>query len=263
MSQPLVRTSVDDGIALVVLDRPESLNAVNDPLREQLLAALGALSDDIGVRAVVLTGAGRAFCAGGDIKAMSERLASPPGSVAFAGWQRMQAVSRAIVRLHSMSKVTIAAVNGAAAGLGCDLALCCDFVVCAPEATFAMSYLRRGLIPDGGGMYFLPRRVGLQKAKELIFTGRSVSAAEALDIGLADRLVGEGRDLLAVARAVAEEMTVAPPSAIALTKSILDRSFELSLEEVFALGASAQAISYTTDAHREAVESFLATRRHD
>jgi enoyl-CoA hydratase/carnithine racemase len=258
-----VRTSVDDGVALVVLDRPESLNAVSDALRAQLLDALAALADDATVRAVVLTGEGRAFCAGGDLKAMSERLASPQGLVAFAGWERMQTVSRAVVRLHSMNKVTIAAVNGAAAGLGCDLALCCDFVVCAPNAVFAMSYLRRGLIPDGGGLYFLPRRVGLQKAKELIYTGRPVEAAEAVAIGLADRLVEEGAELLEVARSLAAEMTVASDSAIALTKSILDRSFELSLEEVFALGASAQAICYTTNSHRVAVESFLASRRHD
>lgn len=256
----LVRVKIDDAIALVVLDRPEALNALSDALREQLLQALVDLGADAAVRAVVITGEGRAFCAGGDIKAMQTRLANPAGEAGFAGWLRMQEVGRAVTRLHTLNKVTVAAVNGPAAGLGCDLALCCDFVVAGSSASFAMSYVQRGLVPDGGGLYFLPRRVGLAKAKELIFSGRSVGAEEAHAIGLADRLVAQG-ELLAEARQLASEMSQAPLSALALSKSILDRSFELGLEDVFALGAAAQAICYTTDAHHDLVNAFLESRR--
>jgi enoyl-CoA hydratase/carnithine racemase len=258
----LVRVEHEGALARLTLDRPEALNALSEALRDQLLDSIAVLGADPSVRAVVLTGAGRAFCSGGDLKAMQARLSTPGGEVAYAGWQRMQEVARAVTKLHTLNKVTVAAVNGPAAGLGCDLALCCDFVVAASDATFAMSYVRRGLVPDGGGLYFLPRRVGLAKAKELIYSGRSVGAEEAVAIGLADRLVA-AEDLLAEASHLAEEMSEAPLHAIALSKSILDRSFELSLEEVFALGTSAQAICYTTDAHREAVDAFLASRRHD
>ncbi len=260
--RPLVRVELDEGIATVVLDRPEARNAMSDELREQMLAVFIRLGADPSIRAVILTGAGRAFCAGGDLKAMQSRMANPAGEVAYAGWLRMQEVSRAVARLHTLNKITVAAVNGPAVGLGCDLALCCDFLVAGGKATFAMSYLRRGLIPDGGGNYFLPRRVGLAKAKELIFSGRSIDAEEALTIGLVDRLV-EQDELLGAARQFAREMSDAPLSAIALTKSILDRSLELSLDEVFALGAAAQAICYTTDAHHDLVTDFLQSRRRD
>jgi enoyl-CoA hydratase/carnithine racemase len=258
----LVRVEQDGGVALLTLDRPEALNALSEALREQLLEAVTRLGADPSVRAVVLTGAGRAFCAGGDLKAMQARLGTPGGEVAYAGWMRMHEVGRAVTMLHNLHKVTVAAVNGPATGLGCDLALCCDFVVASQAATFSMSYVRRGLVPDGGGLYFLPRRVGLAKAKELIYSGRTFDAEEALALGAADRLAA-AEELLPTARSLAEEMSGAPSSAIALSKSILDRSFELPLEEVFALGTSAQAICYTTDAHREAVDAFLQSRRRD
>ena len=123
---------------------------------------------------------------------MKERLAAPAGEIAFTGWQRQKRLHQVVAILHGMGKPTIAAVNGAAAGLGCDLALACDFIIASEAASFAMSFILRGLVPDGGGLYFLPRRVGLVRAKELIFTGRRVAAQEALAIGLADRLIIAG-----------------------------------------------------------------------
>ena len=131
-----------------------------------------------------------------------------------------------------------------------------DFIIASEWANFTWSYINRGIIPDGGGMYFLPRRVGLPKAKELIFTGRSVQAQEALAIGLADR-VASPDTLLREARAWAVELSRGSPAALALTKSILDRTFELPEEQVFALGRQAQAICYTTRAHQESVAAFL------
>ena len=137
---------------------------------------------------------------------MQARLKQPLGAVADAGWRRQRRLHHMVMRLHSMEKVTIAAVNGPAAGLGADLALCCDFIIAAPEASFVMSFILRGLVPDGGGMYFLPRRIGLPKAKELIFTGRRVGAEEAVAMGMADRLAAPGQ-LLAEATAWAAELT--------------------------------------------------------
>ena len=147
-----------------------------------------------------------------------------------------------------------------AMGLGCDMALCCDFIMASEAAVFGMSFILRGLVSDGGGLYFLPRRVGLPRAKELIFTGRSVQAQEALTIGLADR-VASPDTLLQEARAWAVELSRGSPAALALTKSILDRTFELPEEQVFALGREAQAICYTTREHQESVAAFLEQDR--
>jgi len=254
-----IEVRIEAGIAVVLLNRPKVRNAMNDEMRVDLIARLDALSRDDSVRALVITGNGEAFCAGGDIKSMQQRLQADPGKVAFNGWQRQQRTHHAVTDLHNFGKPTIAAVNGAATGLGADLAFCCDFVLASDKASFAMTYIARGLIPDGGGMYFLPRRVGLAKAKELFFSCRKVEAQEALQLGMADRTCAHDA-LLPTAVAWAAEMSAGSPAAIALTKSILNQSFEKDAEEVFALGSQAQAICYTTAEHRASVESFLAKR---
>ena len=156
-----------------------------------------------------------------------------------------------------MPKPTIAAVNGAAAGLGADTALACDFIIASEWASFSWSYIHRGIIPDGGGMYFLPRRVGLAKAKELIFTGRKVNADEALALGIADRKTGADT-LVADAQAWATELTQGSATALALSKTILNQTFESSAHQVFAQGSQAQGICYTSTEHRESVMAFLA-----
>ena len=184
----LVELTVEDKVAIVTLNRPEVRNAINDALRAELVAVLERVAADEGIRAVVLTGKGKAFCSGGDISGMKERLNASAGQVAYNGWRRQGQTHRSVALLHGMPKVVIAAVNGAATGLGCDMALACDFIVASGHAAFSMSFVKRGLVSDGGGMYFLPRRIGLPRAKELIFTGRSVDAKEALAIGLADRV---------------------------------------------------------------------------
>tara|TARA_Y100001936_G_scaffold67960_1_gene66944 strand:- start:2504 stop:3298 length:795 start_codon:yes stop_codon:yes gene_type:complete len=243
-------------IAIITLNRPEKLNAIDDAMRTDLMAAIDWTSQADSVRAIVLTGSGKAFCAGGDISAMRERLEAPIGQVAMNGWNRQRRTHHAVTMLHGLAKPTVAAVNGAAAGLGADLALCCDFVVASDKAMFTMSYLLRGLIPDGGGMYFLPRRVGLARAKELIFSGRRVPAEEAHEMGMIE-IVTSADNLLDEAIATAERMTAGSPNALSLAKSIMEQSLELSIEEVFALGCQAQAICYTTDEHRNAVADFL------
>ena len=248
---------VTDGVATLRLDRPERRNAIDDAMRGEMIAALENAAYDPAVRALVVTGTGSAFCAGGDVRGMRNRLAAPQEDVAFNGWRRQQRTHRAVALLHTMPKPTIAAVNGAATGLGCDVALSCDFIMAAETAQFTMSFIARGLIPDGGGMYFLPRRVGLARAKELVFTGRRVGAAEALAIGMADRVVADA-DLAASAQDWARALSAGSPAALALAKSVMDRSLEMSFEQVLAEGAKAQALCYTTAEHRASVEAFLA-----
>lgn len=256
MTTDLIELHVQDAIATIHLNRPEKRNAMSDEMRSQFIAALERVAGDNEIRALVLTGNGKGFCAGGDVAGMERRMNATPGDVGFAGWSRQQRVHYTVSLLHDMPKPTIAAVNGAASGLGADTALACDFVIASSEASFTWSYIHRGLIPDGGGMYFLPRRVGLAKAKELIFSGRKVDADEGLRLGIVDRL-STADALLADAQAWAMELSKGSRTALALGKSILNQSFELPAEQIFAQGSQAQGICYTSTEHRNAVLAFL------
>jgi enoyl-CoA hydratase/carnithine racemase len=253
----LIDLQTRDGIATLTLNRPDKMNAISDDLRTELIDALDALGRDNSVRALVFTGAGKGFCAGGDIGGMKGRMEAPEGERGFNGWKRQQRVHTQVSLLHHLPKPTIAAVNGAAAGLGADMALSCDFVMASTTASFSWSYIKRGLIPDGGGLYFLPRRVGLSRAKELIFTGRKVDAEEALKLGIADRLAAP-ENLLAEAQAWAAELSQGSGTALALSKSIIEQTFEQSAEQLFSQGSLAQGICYTSTAHRKSVLAFLA-----
>src|SRR5215813_12334063 len=246
MTDRRVEFSVDSGVAIATLNRPAVRNAIDEGTRAELAEVLDQVAQDDAIGALVLTGEGTAFCAGGDISAMQQRLGSPPGKLGSTGWLRQRRLHGMIGALHALEKPTIAAVNGAAAGIGMDLALCCDFIVASDQALFIMSYVQRGLIPDGGGLYFLPRRVGLPRAKELIFSARPVVADEALRIGIADKLV-TADELIPTAVRWASELSGGNRTALALSKAIIDQTFELTAEQAFALGAQAQAICYTTD----------------
>lgn len=251
-----IMTDVRNGIATIKLNRPDVRNAINDQMRAELIAAFEWADKARQVRGVILTGEGKGFCSGGDITGMRGRLEAPAGEVAFNGWLRQKQTHKSINVIRSMTKPVIAAINGSAFGLGLDMALACDFIIAAPGVKLSMSFIKRGLVSDGGGMYFLPRRVGLVKAKELILTGRVVEAEEALQMGMVDRISVAER-LLEDAQSWAEELSQGAPAAIALTKAILDQSLESSADEIFTLGREAQAICYTTAEHRASVEEFL------
>lgn len=257
MSYQYIQLQTVDGIATLTLNRPDKRNAMSDDMRTEFIHALEHVSADKAIRALVLTGAGKGFCAGGDIAGMERRMNAPTGEIAFNGWHRQQRVHHTQTLLHTMPKPVIAAVNGAASGLGADTALACDFIIASEWANFTWSYIHRGIIPDGGGMYFLPRRVGLAKAKELIFTGRKVDIDEAIALGIADRQVS-GATLVADAQAWAREMTQGSGTALALTKTILNQTFEQTAHQVFAQGSQAQGICYTSTEHRDSVMAFLA-----
>lgn len=253
----LIDLQVNAGIATIYFNRPEKRNAMSDDMRSEFIAALERVAADKAIKAVVLTGRGKGFCAGGDIAGMERRMQAPSGEVGFNGWHRQQRVHHTQSLLHTLPKPTIAAVNGAASGLGADTALACDFIIAADDASFTWSYINRGIIPDGGGMYFLPRRIGLARAKELIFTGRKVMAEEALQLGIADRLTA-AETLVADAQAWAAELGKGSATALALGKAILNQSFEITANQVFAMGSQAQGICYTSTEHRESVMAFLA-----
>jgi len=245
-----------DGIVCLRLNRPESRNAIDDAMRAQLLSEVDRAGADRAVRAVIVTGNGPAFCAGGDIRAMRARMQAPLEEVGFNGWSRQQQTHKLLTTLYALPKPVIAAVNGPCTGLGADLAMACDFVIASSASTFAWNYVLRGLIPDGGGMYFLPRRVGMAKAKELIFSGRTLDADEARSLGIADRLAAPDA-LVADALAWARELTGGSAPALALAKSILNQSYESSAEQVFQMGSQAQGLCYVTREHRDAVAAFL------
>jgi enoyl-CoA hydratase/carnithine racemase len=256
MNYSLIDLQVQSGIATLTLNRPDKRNAMSDAMRTEFIHALEQVTADKAIRALVLTGAGKGFCAGGDISGMQRRMDAPAGEVGFNGWHRQQRVHYTQVLLHTMPKPVIAAVNGAASGLGADTALACDFIIASEWASFSWSYINRGIIPDGGGMYFLPRRVGLSKAKDLIFTGRKVDLEEAVALGIVDRKTSTDR-LLADAQAWATELSKGSATALALGKTILNQTFELSAHQVFAQGSQAQGICYTSTEHRDSVLAFL------
>jgi enoyl-CoA hydratase/carnithine racemase len=257
MTSRLIDLQVHSGIATIYFNRPDKRNAMSDDMRTEFIMALEHVASDKAIRALVLTGNGKGFCAGGDVTGMERRMKAPAGEIAFNGWHRQQRVHHTQSLLHTMPKPTIAAVNGAASGLGADTALACDFIIASDTASFTWSYIHRGIIPDGGGMYFLPRRVGLSKAKELIFSGRKVEAEEAVKLGIADRQAS-AETLVGEAQAWATELSRGSATALALGKTILNQTFEMSAQQVFAQGSQAQGICYTSTEHRDSVMAFLA-----
>jgi enoyl-CoA hydratase/carnithine racemase len=249
---------VEHGVGILTLNRPNVLNAINQQMRSDLRDCIDHIVADASIRALVLTGEGRAFCAGGDIRGMQERL-DQGARVGEIGWRRQRELHETLAKLYNLDRPTVAAINGAAAGLGLDLALNCDFVFAADTAAVSASFVLRGLVPDGGGLFHLPRRVGVAAAKELIYSGRSVKSDEALAIGLVDRVL-PAAGLVAFAILWLRELSAEHDVARALSKSILNRSLELSLDEVNMLGSQAQAFCYGTPAHQESVRKFLAER---
>jgi len=248
---------VSDHVARLTLNRPQALNALNGALKAELADAVSRVAADPEVRAVLLTGAGRGFCAGGDIKEMN------PDAGPTATKRKLDAIlGSVLVPLATLKKPVIAAVNGFAVGAGFNLALACDMIVAADTAVFSQIFVRVGLVPDSGGLYFLTRVVGLNRAKELCFTGRDVSAAEAATMGFVNRVV-PAAGLIDVAHALAAEIARGPAVALALTKTALNLSSTASMAEMMELEGLAQAIAASTDEHREGLTAFAQRRKPD
>lgn len=244
-----------EGVGIVTLNRPKSLNAIVDEMRAELLELMTRLSSDRSVKAIVITGAGRAFCAGGDVKQMSSARNG------FEIRDRMKGYMHNVVKLiWTMEKPVIAAVNGYAVGAGCNLALACDFVIAAETAKFNQSFVNIGLAPDTGGLYFLPQLVGLAKAKELMLRGKPIDAVEAERIGMIMKAV-PGETLMDEAMALADELAAGAPRAIGLTKLMLNRSADMTLEQTLEYEVSVQASLISSDDHKEGARAFSEKRK--
>ncbi|GFE16210.1 enoyl-CoA hydratase [Streptomyces glebosus] len=253
----LVLHATDNGVSWLTLNRPDAMNAVTWDQRERLIGRLADASADPGIRAVVLTATGKGFCAGADLRGAppaGERVAGDVARMIRGGAQRL------ITAVLDCEKPVIAAVNGTAAGLGAHLALACDLVLAAESARFIEVFVRRGLVPDGGGAYLLPRLIGPQRAKELLFFGDALSAAEAERLGLVNRVVPDG-ELAKTAREWAERLAAGPTRALALTKQLVNASLDADRSTAFAAEATAQEINMTTADAQEGVASFVARRR--
>jgi enoyl-CoA hydratase/carnithine racemase len=247
-------------VAILTLNRPESLNALGAPGDGDAVAATcEEVNGDLDVRCVVLTGAGRAFSAGGDVKAMKAREGAFAGSgVAIRDGYRRN-IHRIVRSIYGLEVPAIAAVNGAAIGLGCDVACMTDIRICADNARFGVTFLKLGLIPGDGGAWLLPRTIGMSRAAEMLFTGDVIDAQTAVAWGLVSRAV-PAETLLDEAIALANRIAAQPPHALRLAKSLLRQGQSASYDTIMEMSAAAQAISHLTEDHMEGVDALLEKR---
>jgi 2-(1,2-epoxy-1,2-dihydrophenyl)acetyl-CoA isomerase len=256
----------DGGVLWLTLNRPEAANAVTPDQRDRLIALLEDASGRLEVRAVVITATGKHFCTGADLRNSRQGPMRPEGvpELVIGDVARMihAGAQRLITAVVDCEKPVIGAINGTAAGIGAHLALACDLVVAAEEARFIEVFVRRGLVPDGAGAWLLPRRIGLQKAKEMMFFGDAVSAAEAERLGLVNRVV-PADEVEKVAGEWAARLASGPTRSIGLTKALLNRSLDSDRATAFREEALAQELNMQTrDAH-EGVDAFKERRDPD
>lgn len=259
MSKVLVEKA--NRIATVTINAPESRNTMTDAgMIEALLAALADVDADRGISVMILTGAGTAFSAGGDVKAMANRtgmFAGAPLDIAEGYRTGVQRIPKA---LYGLDIPTIAAVNGPAVGAGCDLAFMCDMRVASATAQFGEVFVNLGIIPGDAGSWFLPRRIGYQIAAEMTFTGRLVGADEALAKGLVLKVVPPEK-LMDEAKALAGVIASKPPRAVRQAKRLLRAGEAMDLANFLEMAAANQALAHTTSDHLEAVKAFVEKRK--
>ncbi|MFJ7271072.1 enoyl-CoA hydratase/isomerase family protein [Streptomyces sp. NPDC099050] len=247
----------ESGVSWITLNRPEAMNAVTWDQRERVIGLLAEASADPDVRAVVITATGKGFCTGADLRgapsAPAERIVGDVARMIRLGAQRL------ITAVLDCEKPVIAAVNGTAAGLGAHLALACDLVIAAEPARFIEVFVRRGLVPDAGGAYLLPRLIGPQKAKELMFFGDALPAAEAERLGLVNKVV-PAEALAETAREWAERLAQGPTRALALTKQLVNASLDSDRATALAAEATAQELNMSTADANEGVAAFVERR---
>jgi 2-(1,2-epoxy-1,2-dihydrophenyl)acetyl-CoA isomerase len=247
-----VRLEKNASIAVLTLDRPDRLNAMNDPMWEALSQHLGEIAADEGIRAVILTGAGRAFCSGGDVTAMRQ-------SDLVTGRARSRLRHRAVLALYNLEKPVIAAVRGPVYGIGNALALACDLVVASDTARFSMAFKKVGVVPDGGAVFFLTQYLGIGRAKDLVYSARVVPAEEALQLGLVVRVVPDD-ELEVQARALAVELAESATYALALAKKMFHGMYVPTLEQLLEAETLASGLARLTHDHKEGVDAFKEKR---
>lgn len=250
---------VDGHIAEIRLNRPDARNAYSEGMIGDLLKALDAIAETPQVRCVIITGEGKAFCAGGDLKRMQTRAGMFAGDSATLRDRYIALIQQIPRRLARFDVPIIAAINGAAIGAGLDLACMCDIRIASDKAIFGSTFVKVGLVPGDGGAYVLGRVIGLPNALELILTGRIIKSGEAQRLGLVHMTV-PASGLMDMARAKAEQIAANPPIAVRLAKRAAYRSWDADLEMALELAATYQGITQRTADHAEAVDAFLEKR---
>jgi len=252
-----LKFSVDNGIGRIVLNRPERMNAFTFEMIDAWRAAIEECRRDDAVKVVIVTGAGAAFCSGGDIVEMGDRLEQTPEQRKAELFDRIERIPLA---LEDLDKPVIAAVNGVATGAGMDMALMCDLRYAAQGARFAETYVNVGLVPGAGGAHFLPRLVGVSKALELFWTGDFIDAEEAMRIGIVNKVFPDA-DLMTQVEKIARKIAKAPPLTLRMVKRAIYQGMRNDLRTNLDLISSHYAVITATDRHKEAVRSFIAKRR--
>ncbi len=257
MDSDLVVAEVSDGVMTITLNRPDVLNSFNGPMADALLDALRHAADNDAVRAVLLTGAGRAFCAGQDLAAVLPVEGKPMPDLGDVVRRQYNPIIRAI---RLLEKPIVCAVNGVAAGAGANIAFACDITVAAEEATFIQSFAKIGLIPDSGGTFILPRLIGMQRAAALTMLGEKLDAARAREWGLIHDVV-PALALLQVSRDLAKRLAAMPTRGLGLTKRAFNAGFSNDLESHLALEEELQREAGETEDYAEGVRAFMEKRK--
>lgn len=257
MAHNTIRYEVAEGYAAITLNRPDKLNAITAEMHGELREALARVADDGGIRALLLTGAGRGFCAGQDL---GDRAVQPGQAPVDLGHTIDTLYNPLIRTLRGLDKPVVCAVNGVAAGAGANLALACDIVIAARSASFIQAFCRLGLVPDSGGTYILPRLVGQARAMALAFLGEAVPAEQAAVIGMIWKCVDDDK-LEAEARGLVRRLATQPTKGLALTKRAINASSANNLDRQLDLERDLQRVAGRTEDYREAVAAFLEKRK--
>jgi len=259
--EPFVLETRDGAVATLTLNDPDRRNALSNQVQwDAVVEACQRVGRDPDVRCVILTGAGSAFCAGGNVKDMKDKAGIAAGSPYAIREGYRGGIQRIPLALYQLDVPTIAAVNGPAVGAGCDLACMCDIRIASSRARFAESFVKLGIIPGDGGAWLLPRVVGISKAAELTFTGDMIEAAEALACGLVSKVVAP-EQLMDEARALAARIAANPGPALRMAKRLMREGQHMRLDSLLEMSAAFQALAHFTPEHGEAVEAFLAAMR--
>ncbi|MYH97296.1 MAG: hypothetical protein F4129_12415 [Acidimicrobiia bacterium] len=253
----------DGGVLTLTLNRPDAHNAITPDQRNFLADEFARISEDLSVRAVIFTATGKGFCTGADLRVARPDQVRPPGAPDRAIMEVARGIKVGAQKLISAildcEKPVIAAVNGTAAGMGVHMAVACDLVVAAEGVRFIEVFVRRGLVPDAGGVYLLPRLIGPQKAKELMFFGDDVSAADAAAMGLINRVVPPD-ELMTTAQAWSERLAAQPTKSLTMSKLLVNRSFETSRQTMFEMESWAQEVLMAGEDANEGVQAFKERR---
>lgn len=259
MTNDAVIYEQDGAVVTLTLNRPDTRNAIAEDLFEALIAHCDRINRDLSVRCAILTGAGKGFSSGGNVKDMRDRTGLFGGSAARIRAAYREGIQRMPLAMHRLEVPIIAAVNGAAVGAGFDIAMMCDMRIASERASFAEVFVKLGIIPGDGGAWFLPRAIGMARAAEMAFTGDRIDAETALEWGLVSRVVPP-ESLMDEARVLAGRVAANPPEALRMTKRLIREGQRVDLETLLELSCGMQAIAHRTADHREAVDAMFEKR---